>query len=62
MNSIFDMDKPFWKWLGKIPELVLLSLFWFICCIPVITIGPASSALYYVALKMVRKEAIRVKY
>lgn len=46
MNSIFDMDKPFWKWLGKIPELVLLSFFWFICCIPVITVIPASCALF----------------
>lgn len=45
-GGFFDMDKPFWRWVGKIPDLVLLSLFWYICCIPVITIIPASCALF----------------
>ena len=45
-NSIFDMDRPFWHWIGKLPEIVILSLCWYICCIPVVTIIPASCALY----------------
>lgn len=45
-GGFFDMDKPFWRWLGKIPELLGLSFFWYICCIPVITIIPASCALF----------------
>ena len=45
-GGLFDMDKPFWRWVGKIPELLALSFFWFICCIPVITIIPASCALF----------------
>lgn len=46
LNSIFDMDKPFWRWVGKIPDIMLLSLCWYICCIPIITIIPASCALF----------------
>lgn len=45
-GGIFDMDKPFWRWIGKIPEIVGLSFCWYICCIPLITIIPASCALF----------------
>lgn len=45
-GGFFDMDKPFWRWMGKIPEIVLLSLLWYICSIPLITIIPASCALF----------------
>ncbi len=45
-GGFFDMDKPLWRWIGKIPELIALSFFWYICCIPVITIIPASCALF----------------
>lgn len=46
IRNLFDMDRPFWRWVGKIPELTALSLFWYICSIPVITILPASCALF----------------
>lgn len=45
-GGFFDMDKPFWRWMGKIPEIVILSLLWYLCCIPIITIIPASCALF----------------
>ena len=46
LGGFFDMDKPFWRWMGKIPEILLLSLLWYICSIPIITIIPASCALF----------------
>ena len=46
LNGLFDMDKPFWRWIGKLPEMIGLSLCWYICCIPLITLIPASCALY----------------
>ncbi len=45
-GGYFDMDKPFWRWVGKIPELIALSFFWFLGCIPIITIIPSSCALF----------------
>lgn len=60
MNKFFDLNSPFMVFLSRTADLVILSVLWLVCCIPVITIGPASSALYYVALKMARKEEIRV--
>ena len=32
-----------------------VSILWVICCIPIVTIGPATCALYYVAVKQIRK-------
>ena len=39
-------EKGFAYWLMKIPEIVCLSVLWLICCLPVVTIVPASTALY----------------
>ena len=35
---------------------MVLNLLWFICCIPIITVGPASCGMYSVLLKLARKE------
>lgn len=45
-KGLFDMDRPLWRWLGKIPEMIGLSLCWYICCLPIITIIPACCALF----------------
>ena len=46
MRELFDMDNPFWRWIGRIPEIVGLSVCWYVCCLPIITIIPASCALF----------------
>lgn len=35
---------------------LLLNLLWLICCIPVFTAGAATTAVYYVTLKLVRDD------
>lgn len=59
-NKLFDLDSPFMRVMSKMTDMVLLSLLWFVCCLPVITIGPASVALYYVTLKMARGEELKI--
>lgn len=56
MNHIFSPDSPAMRALGRMADLMILSFLWIACCIPIVTIGPATSALYYVSLKIVRKE------
>ena len=46
LGGLFNLDKPFWRWMNKIPQIVLLSLCFYICCIPVVTIIPAACALF----------------
>lgn len=54
MNRLFSLDNPFMQFLSKVFDLLMLNIIFIISCIPVFTIGAALSALYTVALKMVR--------
>ena len=47
-------DNKFFTGLGKLVDCVWLSLLWFICSIPFITMGAASTALYYAVHKSIR--------
>ena len=40
----------------QISEVIIAGFLWLIACIPIITIGPASAALYYTIVKVVRKK------
>lgn len=56
MHSIFNPDNPLIRFMEKVANLMLLNLAFAISCLPVFTIGPAITALYYMAMKMVRDE------
>ncbi len=56
MNRFFSMDNKFFQVMGRIADLIILNLVFLVCCIPIITIGPALTALHYVTLKMARNE------
>lgn len=42
----FSYNNPVIVFLTKAADMLILSLFWFICCIPVVTFVPACAALY----------------
>ncbi len=52
--KIFSYDSPFSQVLLKLAWSCYLNLLWFICSIPVFTIGASTTALYAVTLKIVR--------
>lgn len=56
MKQLFDLDSPLMAGLTRIADLIILNLLFLVCCIPVFTIGPAITAVYYVTLKMVKNE------
>lgn len=56
MAKLFDFNNPVWKFMGRIADVFFLTLLWTVCSLPVITIGASTTALYYVALKMVRNQ------
>ena len=47
-------ENPVIAFLNKMADLILLNLIFLLCCIPVVTIGPAITALYAVSLRSVR--------
>lgn len=44
----------------RLIDLIVAGLYWLICSLPVITIGAASTALYYAVVKCVRHERGRL--
>lgn len=56
MGNLFNPDNIVMQWLYKISDLIILNLIFLVSCLPVITIGPALCALYYVNLKIIRGE------
>lgn len=56
MKGILNLNNPFFRFMNKVADLIILNLLCIVCCLPVITIGPAITAMFYVTLKMVRNE------
>ena len=56
MGSLFSLDTPIWNFMSKVADLIILNLLAFICSIPIFTIGASWTALYFVTIRMVRKE------
>lgn len=52
MEKFFDPNNPVTVLLSRIFDLILLNICFVLACIPIITIGPALSALYAVTLRM----------
>lgn len=56
MTHFFSLDGAFMRFLTKTGQIIQVNLLWIVCCIPVITIIPATGAMYYTMVKVVRKE------
>jgi uncharacterized membrane protein YesL len=46
IQTLFDPDNVVWSFLLKVYSLLLAGLLWFLCSLPIITLGPATIALY----------------
>ena len=56
MNHLFNLDGPVLQFINKIVYSVYLNILWFICSIPIVTIGASTTALFYVTLKISKNE------
>ncbi len=56
MKKFFSYDGPFLRVLTKIGELIMLDIIFLVCCIPIVTIGPAIISLYYAVVKNIRRD------
>ena len=54
MGDFFNPEKGIWVWLSTLVDVVGLSVLWIFLCLPVVTVGPATAALYYTVVKCVR--------
>jgi len=56
MWSFFELDSPYCRLITKIVHIIYLNILWLLFSLPVITIGASTTALYYVAMKLVKNE------
>lgn len=54
MKRFFDPENFLWKCFDKVADVLCLSLLWLFCCLPVVTVGAASTALYDCVSRCVR--------
>lgn len=52
--AIFNPENSIWRVTGKLVDLMILSVFWLACSLPVVTLGPASVALYHTVVQCIR--------
>lgn len=55
MNNFFNADNFFFRFMTKFFDAVLLSITFSLFCLPIVTIGPAITALYYSTVKCLRR-------
>ncbi len=53
MLKIFNLDSPVMRMLSTAADLMILNLLWLLCSIPIVTVGAATTALYYVCFQIV---------
>ena len=58
--GIFDPNNGFFRTLSRCVDVVGLSLIWFFLCLPVVTIGPATAALYRTVVAVMYEQSDEV--
>lgn len=56
MREFFNLDNPVWVFMGKVGDLIILNFLAIICSLPIVTIGASWTAMYFVTVRMVKKE------
>ena len=56
MEDFFNLNGGIMGFMSKVADVIVLSLLWFVCSIPIVTMGAATTALYYTAVKVIRRE------
>lgn len=54
--SFFKIENPLIRILIRIANMMILSFFWVLCCIPLVTILPANAALFHTTTKVLRTD------
>jgi len=49
-------DSPVMEFISSVVDFIILNVLWIICCIPIITIGAATSAKYAGSMRILRGE------
>lgn len=54
--NLFNLNSPFARGVNKLVTMLYVGMLWFLCSIPVLTMGAAMAALYEVMMKVVKDQ------
>ena len=52
MKDFFSLDSKLYKYCNFLSEVLILTILWTICSLPVITVGAATTGMYYVFTRL----------
>lgn len=61
-DSVYDGDRLVWRGLGTFMDLFFVSMIWFACSLPVVTMGAATAAAYDTVIHCVRRREPGILY
>jgi uncharacterized membrane protein YesL len=53
MRGFFNLEGPFYKWGSLVADVMILSFMWMLFSLPIVTMGAATSALFYVTTRRI---------
>lgn len=56
MGRFFDPNSGIMGFMSKVADVIIASMLWLVCSIPIVTIGASTTALYYTVVKAIRRE------
>ena len=56
MAEFFNLDNPIWRFMGKVFDMMVLTVLWVVTSLPVFTIGASTTALYYAGMKLAKDQ------
>jgi len=51
--GLFNYNNPVIVFMVKVANMIIVSLYWVLCCLPVVTVMPACAALYHTVNKVI---------
>lgn len=54
MSAVFNYDNRFAQGMNKLVNIFFISVLWLIWCVPIVTIGASTTAMYYTVNKVLR--------
>lgn len=55
MKKLFSYNSPVIKWINRMGKIAILNMLWLLCCIPIVTIGASTAAMYRIAMDLAQK-------
>jgi uncharacterized membrane protein YesL len=56
MGKVFSYDSPVWRFMGRLVDFLVLTVLWAVTSLPIITMGTATTTVYYITLKMTKNQ------